>query len=1184
MSGDKLWIVLVHTEPENVERFCRQLSAGSDRPLSVTLAATGEEGIRASLPASGATPDCVVVDLELPDMNAVEFASRLKDLEGYMRVPLVVVIDSAEQCQAASAVLRSGAHEYIARSWMTPEVLVCALDLASERLKIESRLRSKRVALERWNRQFRVIVENVPEIITQFDREYRHLYVNPAIEGATGFAPENFIGSTTRETGVRAGLCDEIESSLRKVFENRNVETCEFWNDSPQGKRWYLARLVPEISERGGVESVLGICTDVTDAKREGERLRQSERRLRGMIDCLPSMIAVLTPEGVLIELNRTAIDAAFPRPEEVLGKPFAEVRWWSHSPESREQFRAALERARQGLTTRYDVEVRLGEGEPLTIDFMLAPFFDERQQLTHLIASAWDITERQHNERAMRVLAAREQARAAELRAVLRATPAAIWVAEDRECRKIMGNPAAHRLIEADEKVHGEMEVYAASEGARKYQEYRGKVPVPLKDLPLRIAAADGVEVNGTELTLRFNDGTEKYIYGNSSPLRDPEGEIYGAVAAFIDITNLKKAEEAARVLEEQFRLASETVSGVIYDWEARTGRVDRSSAVEKLTGYRLEEVEPTMEWWEQIIHPDDLAELSKEFETSVAAGVPLREVEYRLIHRDGSIRHVWDRSRLVYNPQGALVRVIGYTIDITERVKNEERLRQQERKLRKFAASDIIGIVISRTTGELSYVNDEFLRIIGYEREDVEAHRVNWLELTPEEWASADAKGIEEARKHGSCVPYEKEYIRKNGERIPVLIGYTQSTDSPDEFIAFILDVTERKRAEKVLKDADRRKDEFIAMLAHELRNPLAAIRTAAHVLRLKSPDDPDLNWGQDVIERQLKHLTRLIEDLLDVSRIATGKIKLKRRLMDVREVVSRASESVASLMESKRQELRVSLPSEPLIALADAARLEQVLSNLLTNAAKFTDSGGTITVIAHLDSEMVELRVHDNGVGISPDMLPSIFGLFTQVDNDLDRSQGGLGIGLTLVKSLVEMHAGSVGVTSEGIGKGAEFWVRIPARDPVNSTRPPLADAKVVGTRLTPVSGNGSRVLVVEDNVDIATGLARLISSSGHEVRVAHDGPTALDVARDFHPDYALMDIGLPGMNGYELAETFRGDMELRHTTLIALSGYSQVRDRERTHSSGFDHHLLKPADASILLPLLVDRRSREVPRDR
>ncbi len=402
----------------------------------------------------------------------------------------------------------------------------------------------------------------------------------------------------------------------------------------------------------------------------------------------------------------------------------------------------------------------------------------------------------------------------------------------------------------------------------------------------------------------------------------------------------------------------------------------------------------------------------------------------------------------------------------------------------------------------------------------------------------------------------------------------------DGTHEFMGLLTpdgtDITERKDAEEALKEADRRKDEFLAMLAHELRNPLAAISNASKVLQIKDSEAHDWQWGRDIIDRQARQLTRLIDDLLDVSRITRGKVRLKRQPLDVRDVIRRTIESVQTIIDSKKHELRTSLPDIPLPADADPARLEQVFGNLLTNAAKYTDEGGCITLSATREDAEILVSVRDTGVGIAAEPLAQIFSLFTQVDTSLDRSQGGLGIGLTLVKALVEMHGGNVSASSEGPGKGSKFTVRLPvfiqADKPDTGVRPD--NPPTTGRPCQTLMG---RVLVVDDNVDTAEGMARLLKASGYQPSIAHSGAEALEIAREVRPDFALLDIGLPGMNGYEVAQTLREDERLRDAILIAISGYGQEQDRIRSRTAGFDHHLVKPVDFDSLL-LLLERLQR------
>jgi PAS domain S-box-containing protein len=381
--------------------------------------------------------------------------------------------------------------------------------------------------------------------------------------------------------------------------------------------------------------------------------------------------------------------------------------------------------------------------------------------------------------------------------------------------------------------------------------------------------------------------------------------------------------------------------------------------------------------------------------------------------------------------------------------------------------------------------------------------------------------------------------------------------------------IDVTDMKRAEQALQEADRRKDEFLAMLAHELRNPLAPIRNAVRVLGMLAPADANLRRATDMVERQVLHMTRLVDDLLDVSRVTRGKITLHREPLLAEDVVARAVEAIRPLVEARRHELTVSLPAGPVRLEGDVTRLTQVLDNLLANAAKYQDNDGHIWLSASQEGSEVVFRVRDRGVGIPRDRLSEVFDLFTQVDSSIDRAQGGLGIGLALVRSLVQMHSGSVTAHSDGPGQGSEFTVRLPA---LPQTSGCAQEASSQEAARTP----GRRVLVVDDNEDGAESLAMFLRLAGHEVRTVHDGAAVLDAAHHFRPQVVFLDIGLPGdLTGYDLAPRLRELPGLEGVLLVALTGYGQEEDRRRACAVGFDHHVTKPADLSALHALLAAR---------
>jgi signal transduction histidine kinase/DNA-binding response OmpR family regulator len=385
---------------------------------------------------------------------------------------------------------------------------------------------------------------------------------------------------------------------------------------------------------------------------------------------------------------------------------------------------------------------------------------------------------------------------------------------------------------------------------------------------------------------------------------------------------------------------------------------------------------------------------------------------------------------------------------------------------------------------------------------------------------------------------------------------------------------DVTERRAAEEALRQADRRKDEFLATLAHELRNPLAPIRHAAKLAQKPAITPAQLKWSHDVIDRQVEHMSRLLDDLLDVSRITRGSLELRRQRLLLADHVHAALEATRPLIEAKEHRIEVDLAdSTPLHVDADPVRLVQIFSNLLTNAAKYTDAGGLIRVTARVAGENVEVSVRDNGIGIPADMLPRVFDMFSQATSALERSEGGLGIGLSLVRGLVHLHNGTIEARSAGPGQGSEFVVRI-ARSLGNSTD----DAQAMLVEETSRRHAGLRILVADDNRDSADSCKMLLESSGYEVRVAYSGQEAFDIAADFRPDVALLDIGMPQMNGYQVARQVRSAEWGAEPMLIAMTGWGQESDKQDARDAGFDRHLTKPIDMDRLMLMIEQRGSR------
>jgi PAS domain S-box-containing protein len=493
----------------------------------------------------------------------------------------------------------------------------------------------------------------------------------------------------------------------------------------------------------------------------------------------------------------------------------------------------------------------------------------------------------------------------------------------------------------------------------------------------------------------------------------------------------------------------------------------------------------------------------------------------------------------------------------------RNLQQLEASERELRDFFETAAVGLQWVGPDGIVIRVNRTELDMLGYDRDEFVGHHISEFHADP----AAIADILSRLQRGETLIEYEARMRCRDGSTKEVLIDSSVHWDE-GRFVhsrCFTRDITDRKRAEKALREADRRKDEFLAMLAHELRNPLAPIRNALHILNLTTRNDATLVRVGEMMERQVNHMVRLVDDLMEVSRITRGKIELKREPVEVAAFIRSAVEASRPLIEAAGHQLEIEIPPETLTLDGDSVRLTQVVANLLNNAARYTPEGGRIWLKVRREGGAIAISVRDTGAGIPAEMLPQVFELFTQVNRSA-RTQGGLGIGLTLVKSLVEMHGGSVEAHSDGLGKGAEFIVRLALVEGKRTEQKPrLAEARAV---LAP-----RRVLVVDDNRDAADSLAMLLRLLGAEVQIVYSGAEALAVLDEFCPNVVLLDIGMPGMDGHEVARRIRRLPEYRNVLLIAMTGWGQDEDRRRSTEAGFDYHLIKPADVGALETLLV-----------
>jgi PAS domain S-box-containing protein len=550
----------------------------------------------------------------------------------------------------------------------------------------------------------------------------------------------------------------------------------------------------------------------------------------------------------------------------------------------------------------------------------------------------------------------------------------------------------------------------------------------------------------------------------------------------------------------------------------------------------------------------------------TRLSAGQALREQPARLRCKDGSVRHVLISSNTHFE-DGQFVNTRCFTRDVTDQRLAEAALREARSHLACIVESSDDAIMSMDLTGRINSWNRGAAAMYGYSREDIVGRPIQ--ALIPPELHADEATIIEKLRAGERVEHYETVRIRKDGRRLDVSLTVSPVHDAAGQIIGVskvARDVTERKQAQAVADEAARRKDEFLAILAHELRNPLAPLRYALSIARQPGMTAEQRTRAEEVIERQVEQMGQLLDDLLDVSRIARGHVELRKKWIDLTSVIGGAIEAARPLLDRKTHALGLDLPRETLRLEADPVRLTQILSNLLTNAAKYTDPGGQVQLRAWREGDMVAFSVKDNGIGIAPEMMPRLFELFSQATPALHRSEGGLGIGLSLVRAFVEKHGGRVEGKSDGPGKGSEFLVRLPVG------KAPGAKGERRSAATATTTGKRMRVLVADDNVDSTQTCSMLLEMWGHEVRVANSGREALDIAGSFQPDVVLLDIGMPDMSGYEVAGAMRSSPWGRKATLIAVTGWGQEDDKQRASAAGFDHHLTKPVDADEVQALL------------
>ena len=686
-------------------------------------------------------------------------------------------------------------------------------------------------------------------------------------------------------------------------------------------------------------------------------------------------------------------------------------------------------------------------------------------------------------------------------------------------------------------------------------------------------------IYVSSPEQSFDYLELTDGRVFERFSKIQYVEQKNVGRVWSFTDITERTRAEEELRRQREWFEVTLSSIGDAVITTDTAGNITFLNPVAETMTGWTNSEASgQPLETVFNIISEESRQRANNPIDRVLREGVAVALANHTaLISRDGTERSIEDSAAPIRDATGRVSGAVMVFHDVTNRRRTENALRDSEERYRVLFSSLPMAVFVCEESGCIQY----------YNRRAVEL------------WGRAPAYGVEQYwgslklfLPDGTLLPHSRSPVvqvlstgdpqknvellieRPDGSRLPVIANFAALKDAGRVVGAVTAfdDITDRKRAEEALKEADRKKDQFLAILAHELRNPLVPIRNGLQILKLDGNNAAVAERARSVMDQALNHMVRLVDDLLDASRITTGKLKLRTERVELKSVVQSALDTAQPVIDEQRQELSVALPERPITIDADPTRLAQVLANLLNNAAKYSEPGGQITLTIEPQDDQVTIHVADNGIGIPADQLPRIFEVFAQVEDTVEMSRGGLGIGLSLVRGLVEMHGGTVEAYSKGAGRGSEFVVRLPIAGAETPSHPALSEASRES------SDKRYRILVVDDNHLSCKSTAMFLAMMGHELATARDGFEGIERARAFQPNVILLDIGLPQLNGYETARRIREQPWGKNILLIAVTGYGQEEDRRRSVEAGFDHHIVKPLNIVELEKKLseLDRR--------
>jgi PAS domain S-box-containing protein len=994
----------------------------------------------------------------------------------------------------------------------------------------------------------------------------------------------------------------------------------EGWRVRKDGSRFWASVVITTLrDEAGEVNGFLKITRDLTDRKQAEEKLRLSEERFRLLIEGIKDYaIFMLDPQGRVASWNAGSERLYSYKPDEIIGQHLSHL-YTKEAIERggpEEMLRRAAAEGRcedEGWRMRKD-------GAPFWANVILSPLRSEDGSLRGFAKVTRDISERKQAEENARRLIEEEAARKTaeqyareiekqreQLHVTLSSIGDAVIVTDQNGVVTFM-NPVAEGLTGWNDGVGHPLE--------RVFHIVNENTRMTVENPALR-SLREGLPVGlANHTVLIAKDGREIPIDDSAAPIRIGQEAAIGAVLVFRDISKRRQAERALRASERQFRQLADSMPQIV--WAAQPdGSIDYfNERWYDFFGFSPDESNELRV--EDILHPGDAQRTLDTYLSCIKAEKPL-QMEYRFKdRRTGGYRWFLARAIPVRDDQGKVVRWFGTSTDIDDTKKAEEKshflaetsaqlaeLTDPDSTLQKVAAvavpvfADWCAVDMLDEDGTLRrlavrHADPSKIRLAEelarrYPPQPDAKHGVphviatgkaDIMEDIPDSLLEVNARDAghlhllrELGLKSYICVPMLSR-VRTLGVLTFVMAESGRRFNASDLRLAEQLAqraavAIENANLYRALREEDRRKTEFLAVLAHELRNPLAPLRNGLQVLRLSGDSPEEIEQARTMMERQLQHLVRLVDDLLDLNRISRGMIELRKERLALASVVSSAVEACEPMLKQREDELTVTLPDEPLFVDADKTRLTQILSNVLNNAVKYSDRESRIGLTVQREGNEAVIRVRDNGMGIPPRMLAKVFDMFTQVDRSLEKTQSGLGIGLSIVKRLVEMHGGSIEAKSEGLGKGSEFIIRLPAA-PSPTPEQPIRSS----VDQSPQQAAHYRILIADDNVDSALSMAMMLSIMGHEVRTAHDGLEAVEIASAFQPDLILLDIGMPKLNGYDACRRIREQPWSKNALLAALTGWGQEEDKRRSQEAGFDRHLVKPVEPGALEKLLVE----------